>query len=867
MKKIFILLSIVITLYADKAVAQQITEGYYLIKSAFPEYAEQRMALGSEVLTTYMSNRQRLKSPEWYIKESIKAKQKEEIAIRYHNTNNYLNISAAIIGRNVNFSKPQAEMIWYIKPQADGTYTLLNAGSMAYLFRLFNQEAHEANIPYPGLTLSNYMPLFSKLSNVFHPRNNTLQRLGFEDMKKEFSKWENRTEKYIIERGLTDRVIEMFNALRTTYNKNLIFHTLLSELQQKNKLYDSKLKISYFDFQNKNSPNIPILSHRATSGQIEAIAGSNGQYSIKWGDFWALADPGNKPTVSTIASPTFSTVEEEDAFLREGYKTYYKYGSFSIDHDYLLLSTTEAPTADSKGAWILTKLDDSQLPNTLNWGQKLLKQSFLLSENMVMGYTTEALERLKTIENVKDFVEEITHLRANKDVLRVKWDENNVFDNQFRILNAGYKYYNGSRRELTVSYFNQKLNDDNDHTFRMQLYHTNEDHTAVSQIFKIKNSNGKLYHMTNPNIKTGLGTSGSIDQHFTYTSKTVNAHGLAADTTITDTVYIRLVEDSPAMVEIEEWDADFFPGLFTIKIPNLPVEQNAFHTVMHPFPYVKKDIPRNITPFSAQNSQQFPGRLTSTIPHSVFRYHPDDPIKISEQIDYMSTWYLEPAKTIDLPIRRLGTSTNPTDYTHIYSSFKYPFAVEIPNGVSTDKQGSNGKRWIYTERKDETSEYRNFVEVKPMKSAVVAKEVPVVIETENFDTIRLNIVKEAAVPNDAVKYVSKVWKGVLEPEVIPQGTYMILNHDRLGQGFFTTTKAGWSAPNRVYLEPGHAVSSAKVIRIESFYDENETTGIDGVKSVIKKKKEVVYYDLQGRRVLHPTKGIYVTSDGQKVVFN
>lgn len=45
---------------------------------------------------------------------------------------------------------------------------------------------------------------------------------------------------------------------------------------------------------------------------------------------------------------------------------------------------------------------------------------------------------------------------------------------------------------------------------------------------------------------------------------------------------------------------------------------------------------------------------------------------------------------------------------------------------------------------------------------------------------------------------------------------------------------------------------------------NEVTGIDNVNATAPAAKK--YYDLQGRRVLYPAKGIFVTEDGQKVLF-
>lgn len=53
--------------------------------------------------------------------------------------------------------------------------------------------------------------------------------------------------------------------------------------------------------------------------------------------------------------------------------------------------------------------------------------------------------------------------------------------------------------------------------------------------------------------------------------------------------------------------------------------------------------------------------------------------------------------------------------------------------------------------------------------------------------------------------------------------------------------------------------------VKVFYLDQEKTRIDEM--ILKNSRKVGYYDLQGRRVLKPTKGIYVDNQGQKVIFN
>lgn len=82
-----------------------------------------------------------------------------------------------------------------------------------------------------------------------------------------------------------------------------------------------------------------------------------------------------------------------------------------------------------------------------------------------------------------------------------------------------------------------------------------------------------------------------------------------------------------------------------------------------------------------------------------------------------------------------------------------------------------------------------------------------------------------------------------------------------GIGFY---KANFTAivANKAYLPVANVQNAQGVMMAFSFGD--EVTGIDNVNAAAPAAKK--YYDLQGRRVLYPAKGIFVTEDGQKVLF-
>lgn len=92
------------------------------------------------------------------------------------------------------------------------------------------------------------------------------------------------------------------------------------------------------------------------------------------------------------------------------------------------------------------------------------------------------------------------------------------------------------------------------------------------------------------------------------------------------------------------------------------------------------------------------------------------------------------------------------------------------------------------------------------------------------------------------------------------GTNYVLAEKNGKVGFY---KAGFTTivANKAYLPQTNIQNAQGVMMAFSFGD--EVTGIDNVNAATATAKK--YYDLQGRRVLYPAKGIFVTEDGQKVL--
>lgn len=131
---------------------------------------------------------------------------------------------------------------------------------------------------------------------------------------------------------------------------------------------------------------------------------------------------------------------------------------------------------------------------------------------------------------------------------------------------------------------------------------------------------------------------------------------------------------------------------------------------------------------------------------------------------------------------------------------------------------------------------------------------------QNTDAVEANI--NLAITTDEVTTLTEnKLEGVTAKRAgYTAGTNYVLAEKNGKVGFykasFTTIVA-----NKAYLPQTNVQNAQGVMMAFSFGD--EVTGIDNVNAATATAKK--YYDLQGRRVLYPAKGIFVTEDGQKVL--
>ena len=215
-----------------------------------------------------------------------------------------------------------------------------------------------------------------------------------------------------------------------------------------------------------------------------------------------------------------------------------------------------------------------------------------------------------------------------------------------------------------------------------------------------------------------------------------------------------------------------------------------------------------------------------------------------KEYDGVATWtdqndggnYWQFIKVTDVP---LNIAAN--DYTTLC----LPFNVQLP-------EGSAVKAYYASAAAGDVLELTEITGIIPANEGVILQN------TNKSEVANINLTitaEEATLTGNKLEGVTAKREG-----------YTALNNYVLAAkngatGFYKAKFTAITA-NKAYLPVANVQGVQGVMMAFSFGD--EVTGIDNVNATAPAAKK--YYDLQGRRVLYPAKGIFVTEDGQKVLF-
>lgn len=218
-----------------------------------------------------------------------------------------------------------------------------------------------------------------------------------------------------------------------------------------------------------------------------------------------------------------------------------------------------------------------------------------------------------------------------------------------------------------------------------------------------------------------------------------------------------------------------------------------------------------------------------------------------------SQWYLMPATTIEVSVSAAG-----------YTTVNYPFAVQLPETGLQAFIGNIAKSkgqdvFVLRELRD-----KKIPANTPMILAGAQGSYTLTILDKNvqIDAVAENPLKgtymQKTMSNGVVTYV------LSKPSSFEVGFYKLEDTEDMQNG---ATPNRLIPSNKAYL-PGSSLSqtTAQTYGFAFSLDENGggTTGIEEETVTDLSKEE--FFDLQGRRVMKPSKGIFVTKSGKKVLF-
>ena len=202
--------------------------------------------------------------------------------------------------------------------------------------------------------------------------------------------------------------------------------------------------------------------------------------------------------------------------------------------------------------------------------------------------------------------------------------------------------------------------------------------------------------------------------------------------------------------------------------------------------------------------------------------------------DGPSFWTIEPVEEFNITIGKGGWST-----------IKYAFPVSLPASVVKAYAVSG-----------ETESAVSLVEVEPVDGEIqLPSNTPVFLEGTEGAACTVSILTSEP---SAISVTNEL-SGTLLPES-PEGTiYGIATPSGKPTALYKMTTGTTIPCNKAYL----ASTLGGVAKLDLDFG-GTTTGIDSLTPDPTTVDSNVLYDLNGRRVLYPTRGIYVTGSGKKI---
>lgn len=208
-----------------------------------------------------------------------------------------------------------------------------------------------------------------------------------------------------------------------------------------------------------------------------------------------------------------------------------------------------------------------------------------------------------------------------------------------------------------------------------------------------------------------------------------------------------------------------------------------------------------------------------------------------DQEEEPEKWYLQEVKSIDLQIGSSG-----------YATLCLPCAIELPEEVEAYVATSRDGNVLHL------TSLSNYTE-----SRVLPRYVPVVLKRRSDCTdteFSCPVIYDAATPQ-----IPNLLKGLTLQGNIEEGSYILYQGADKPLGFYKVDPNSTLVySNKAYLPYQPAFQSSLKISFDG-----ELTGVELPEMMEDETDTNILYDLTGRRVIRPEKGIYISTKGKKLL--
>lgn len=232
-------------------------------------------------------------------------------------------------------------------------------------------------------------------------------------------------------------------------------------------------------------------------------------------------------------------------------------------------------------------------------------------------------------------------------------------------------------------------------------------------------------------------------------------------------------------------------------------------------------------------------------------------------------WYIDKVNSTNLTISHPGTGNSEVEIDNIVVHYIVPSTFEVAARKAEVAYWSTFYSSIANYQAPEgTQVYKvNFdgstITMTEIEDRIVTKGQGVVLKTLSTDNAAtVNIVMTKTDDECFDNYSGNSLKGTDVAITNPGNAYVLNYKPSEGVGFYRLSSTATIPANRAYLTSGGTVAAAAAAR-EFFAFDAAITGIENVNAQ-DSEDDVKTFDLQGRRVANPAKGVYIVN-GKKVI--